>query len=175
MREVISVHVGQAGVQIGNACCKFSKILFIMSKYAWELDSKRKTRRIDLYKCFWLLNKWRDTDSIIFEGELYTVEHGLSVSRLFSYSFLRLWHVFKSPMVALLKVRKQTTTVLAHFFRRLPLANTFQDLFTLISSLVSSMRSEMVPTGVSSTLRPSLLARRTLPATVRGHLLCSTM
>ena len=23
MREVISVHVGQAGVQIGNACCKF--------------------------------------------------------------------------------------------------------------------------------------------------------
>lgn len=24
MREVISVHVGQAGVQIGNACCKFS-------------------------------------------------------------------------------------------------------------------------------------------------------
>jgi len=27
MREVISVHVGQAGVQIGNACCKFSKIL----------------------------------------------------------------------------------------------------------------------------------------------------
>ena len=25
MREVISVHVGQAGVQIGNACCKFSR------------------------------------------------------------------------------------------------------------------------------------------------------
>jgi hypothetical protein len=24
MREVISVHVGQAGVQIGNACCEFS-------------------------------------------------------------------------------------------------------------------------------------------------------
>jgi hypothetical protein len=23
MREVISVHVGQAGVQIGNACCEF--------------------------------------------------------------------------------------------------------------------------------------------------------
>ena len=22
MREVISIHVGQAGVQIGNACCK---------------------------------------------------------------------------------------------------------------------------------------------------------
>jgi len=27
MREVISIHVGQAGVQIGNACCKFSKRL----------------------------------------------------------------------------------------------------------------------------------------------------
>jgi hypothetical protein len=24
MREVISVHVGQAGVQIGNACCKLA-------------------------------------------------------------------------------------------------------------------------------------------------------
>jgi hypothetical protein len=24
MREVISVHVGQAGVQIGNACCECS-------------------------------------------------------------------------------------------------------------------------------------------------------
>lgn len=23
MREVISIHVGQAGVQIGNACCKY--------------------------------------------------------------------------------------------------------------------------------------------------------
>lgn len=22
MREVVSIHVGQAGVQIGNACCK---------------------------------------------------------------------------------------------------------------------------------------------------------
>jgi hypothetical protein len=24
MREVISLHVGQAGVQIGNACCKLT-------------------------------------------------------------------------------------------------------------------------------------------------------
>lgn len=24
MREVISLHVGQAGVQIGNACCKLA-------------------------------------------------------------------------------------------------------------------------------------------------------
>ena len=27
MREVISVHVGQAGVQIGNACCKLADSL----------------------------------------------------------------------------------------------------------------------------------------------------
>lgn len=27
MREVISVHVGQAGVQIGNACCKSYRLL----------------------------------------------------------------------------------------------------------------------------------------------------
>ena len=27
MREVISVHVGQAGVQIGNACCESPLIL----------------------------------------------------------------------------------------------------------------------------------------------------
>lgn len=27
MREVISVHVGQAGVQIGNACCKSSRLI----------------------------------------------------------------------------------------------------------------------------------------------------
>ena len=27
MREVISVHVGQAGVQIGNACCEYFVLL----------------------------------------------------------------------------------------------------------------------------------------------------
>lgn len=26
MREVISIHVGQAGVQIGNACCELSPL-----------------------------------------------------------------------------------------------------------------------------------------------------
>ena len=33
MREVISVHVGQAGVQIGNACCK-CPYLHELSKFA---------------------------------------------------------------------------------------------------------------------------------------------
>lgn len=52
MREVISVHVGQAGVQIGNACCERSfyfiyRVLTISHRYA--------------------------------PGELYTLEHGLSV------------------------------------------------------------------------------------------------
>lgn len=54
MREVISVHVGQAGVQIGNACCELS----------WYL------RTILYQQSFWLA------------GELYTLEHGLSVSNV---------------------------------------------------------------------------------------------
>jgi tubulin alpha len=53
MREVISVHVGQAGVQIGNACCKSSHSV------------AHKTFCSRLTFCV---------------GELYTLEHGLSVS-----------------------------------------------------------------------------------------------
>jgi len=33
MREVISVHVGQAGVQIGNACCERSFSLYLSRAY----------------------------------------------------------------------------------------------------------------------------------------------
>ena len=41
MREVISVHVGQAGVQIGNACCKsyfnaprrFNRLIYAQGSY----------------------------------------------------------------------------------------------------------------------------------------------
>ena len=54
MREVISVHVGQAGVQIGNACCEFSAILGTLL----------------------LVSSCKHYDS---KGELYTLEHGLSV------------------------------------------------------------------------------------------------
>ena len=54
MREVISVHVGQAGVQIGNACCKPANYSNI---------------------CPCQFNK-----SIYASGELYTAEHGLGVS-----------------------------------------------------------------------------------------------
>jgi hypothetical protein len=48
MREVISLHVGQAGVQIGNACCERSFSLNLSRAYHPT-------------------------------GELYTLEHGLSV------------------------------------------------------------------------------------------------
>ena len=46
MREVISVHVGQAGVQIGNACCKFlffcfDPYTFVVIIMAWKMDGKR--------------------------------------------------------------------------------------------------------------------------------------
>ena len=72
MREVISLHVGQAGIQIGNACCKSS-----LSDQAFvALGALRdnavlialKSRMILMY-CLIL---WRI-------GELYTVEHGLNV------------------------------------------------------------------------------------------------
>ena len=33
MREVISVHVGQAGVQIGNACCKYAFSAYIRALF----------------------------------------------------------------------------------------------------------------------------------------------
>ena len=52
MREVISVHVGQAGVQIGNACCKPAHSYII----------------------------YRFNQLIYAAGELYTAEHGLGVS-----------------------------------------------------------------------------------------------
>ena len=43
MREVISVHVGQAGVQIGNACCTS-----FISIYRRDLQSTM-TRHFALY------------------------------------------------------------------------------------------------------------------------------
>lgn len=48
MREVISVHVGQAGVQIGNACCMsfFRSILRLyFPGYHHGMENARKTRR----------------------------------------------------------------------------------------------------------------------------------
>ena len=55
MREVISIHVGQAGVQIGNACCE----------YLCPRLSSRSIRSL--------------SDNALPTGELYTIEHGLTV------------------------------------------------------------------------------------------------
>ena len=46
MREVISVHVGQAGVQIGNACCKFSFLSVVLEAQRFDVaaSSTRNSR-----------------------------------------------------------------------------------------------------------------------------------
>lgn len=46
MREVISVHVGQAGVQIGNACCK--SLVFNKRSAYIRYHEKRERRRVVL-------------------------------------------------------------------------------------------------------------------------------
>lgn len=45
MREVISVHVGQAGVQIGNACCTslIHIVVLAISRFAILTDIFRGT------------------------------------------------------------------------------------------------------------------------------------
>ena len=48
MREVISVHVGQAGVQIGNACCKY----YALSGARFAKISLEKTNRWVASPCF---------------------------------------------------------------------------------------------------------------------------
>ena len=47
MREVISVHVGQAGVQIGNACC-MCFFLFYAPVLSWlsSWHGKRTEKRV---------------------------------------------------------------------------------------------------------------------------------
>jgi hypothetical protein len=42
MREVISVHVGQAGVQIGNACCKYALSARIRVFFVSRRDTIRR-------------------------------------------------------------------------------------------------------------------------------------
>jgi hypothetical protein len=50
MREVISIHVGQAGVQIGNACCMCFPSLFAYTIMAWKTHGKtRRFRCCELY------------------------------------------------------------------------------------------------------------------------------
>ena len=53
MREVISVHVGQAGVQIGNACCK-SRVLFLRLRLCYWNGSN--LTRLPRFFCLFLLS-----------------------------------------------------------------------------------------------------------------------
>ena len=81
MREVISVHVGQAGVQIGNACCELS-FHSRPPAVAVRVDpcDRRVVLSFGMHVCF----VCGDTEAQCFPpaGELYTVEHGLGVSSL---------------------------------------------------------------------------------------------
>jgi hypothetical protein len=81
MREVISVHVGQAGVQIGNACCKY----YALSGARFPKKLLEKICRSVVFPCFssfCKLHVEHEADVVIIAGELYTVEHGLSVNRI---------------------------------------------------------------------------------------------
>jgi hypothetical protein len=49
MREVISVHVGQAGVQIGNACCKSRVLLLRLRLCCWHGSN---LTRLPRFFCF---------------------------------------------------------------------------------------------------------------------------
>ena len=52
MREVISVHVGQAGVQIGNACCK-SRVLFLLLRLCyWNASNLTRLPRFFVFFAF---------------------------------------------------------------------------------------------------------------------------
>jgi hypothetical protein len=46
MREVISVHVGQAGVQIGNACCEFISPLFFLAFHVFFCRAGHTLKRV---------------------------------------------------------------------------------------------------------------------------------
>ena len=71
MREVISVHVGQAGVQIGNACCMSFFLLFCIYAFvavimAWKTHGKRVASVVLKFTL-----KWHDADLIICRGALH--------------------------------------------------------------------------------------------------------
>lgn len=96
MREVISIHIGQAGVQIGNACCKLTRYHPSSAVCSYENT-----------------------------GELYTLEHGLSVERD-SLLLLQLANTSSSrPMVALTKgPLRRAMADSPHFSLRLAQANS---------------------------------------------------
>ena len=128
MREVISLHVGQAGVQIGNACCK--SLPPLIASFALKCDAHR--------------------------GALHArarVERMVSSS-----SFPSLSDMFASLAASLTVVplRARRLTATAAFRRSSPRrarASTSPARFTSILSLAPSTTSRRVPTGPCSTLR----------------------
>lgn len=105
---------------------------------------------------------------VIIPGELYTVEHGLSVNLISSACITSIyWYVLCSPMVVSKRVHLPHTMMASvHFSRKPRQANTFPARCTLTLSPMSSTRSGLARIGVSSTLRLLYLARRMPPATV---------
>jgi hypothetical protein len=102
------------------------------------------------------MRKWRDTDQII-AGELYTVEHGLSVRAVvFRVDDILLTSVFYSRTAALQKVRHHTMTMVSALSSQRPLRGNMSLVpYTLISSLTLLTKSEMVLIGVFSTQKLS--------------------
>lgn len=112
------------------------------------------SRRV--YCTLYDMRKWRDTDQII-AGELYTVEHGLSVRAvMFRVDDILLTSAFCSRTVALRKVRHRTMTMVSALFsQRLLRGNMSLVPYTLISSLTLLTKSETVLIGVFSTRKLS--------------------
>lgn len=70
MREVISVHVGQAGVQIGNACC-MSFSLFIHNYAIVAAVTAECIQRTRPFRRYEICLKSPDADPIICRGTLH--------------------------------------------------------------------------------------------------------
>ena len=74
MREVISVRVGQAGVQISNACCELLP-QFLSLFLCCHRRSVRSTRRSVVLATGPVMS----TEILMVLLELYTAEHGFGV------------------------------------------------------------------------------------------------
>lgn len=71
MREVISVHVGQAGVQIGNACCMSFSLFFFFHDYTFMVATMVGCTPKRVVSIVEGISKSHDADLIIYRGALY--------------------------------------------------------------------------------------------------------
>lgn len=91
----------------------------------------------------------------VFAGELYTVEHGLSVSFHAILTLKDANAIFISPMVASETAQQRPlVTASALSFRRPHPASTYHVPSTLTLSPMSSTKFGVAHTGASSTRRP---------------------